>query len=1162
MSLPKRTVKTGPEGKLAQLLAVLESRTKLLAFFFGLCFAAVLLVLAIWFPEPTPFQYTVFRITLALAASGVAGVIPGMIRLKVQPGAALLIHAGGALAVFVIVYLFAPAALPSELPAGDTKKGGNLAGAGSGIKFDNSTVQIGQLNIYGLTKEQYKEQLTEQTKAVVKEMQTAGILSDEQQLAKLKQQDKTLREKLANIQESYEDELRRRKSADDTIAQLKGKIPDAQIENAQASLRQGDKSAAEKLFDTVIDTTGKTVALAAYQSGRLAEDRLDYAKAMQQYNRAVILEAEKPEYLLAAGKMAKILAKYDMAQDWLEHLLKIREEEGKRDRNFASAQNDIAEVYWLQGHYNKAESLLEQAFQLREKILGLEHPDTLTSINNLAKLYQSQGRYSEAEPLLKQALQLRKKILGQQHPDTLASINNLAQLYQYQGRYSEAEPLLKQAFQLREKILGLEHPDTLTSINNLAGLYQYQGRYSEAEPLLKQAFQLREKILGLEHPDTLTSINNLAGLYQAQGRYSEAELLLKQAVQLREKILGLEHPDTLTSINNLAGLYQVQSRYSEAEQLCNEALQLREKVLGREHPDTLTSINKLAELYQAQGRYSEAEQRVKEVLQLREKVLGQEHPDTLATQTNYIYLLVNTARTEIALRLLQNHESRLLSRSFQELYASFSENVRRLYLQSIKNFQNAVFSLASQQPEKGYQQYAAEVMLRWKQVYAEESGVQHRMLNLSNDPEAEKLQKQLAAAQAKISQTLHQPKEKQNIQELIEKANQDETALLALARHLRTGLEVKDVTLDKVLSALPQDSGLIEYRQFVPVDFKTGKGGKSHLAALLLLSDPKAKQRFLFRDLGPLAEIEKHLKKETAEAYKRLLGPFDEQISNLKQLYIAPDGPLSLLSFASLRLPDGRFLVERQQINQLQTGRDLLADNSGVSGKGMVAVGGAKYGSLTADKAEGIPYLPESRKEALNIGEIFTKSTGEKPTVLIGEDANEHSLKQLSRPPRILHLSTSSFYLAQEEQSWLAEEAPLLLSGLALAGANNGLQGKLDQHGDDGLLYSLDVLGLNLHGTELVSLSACETGKGVVDYSEGVYGLVRAFRTAGAKNVLMTLTPVGDASSRKFMETFYDKWLNSEKNISPAEALHQTRLHFIRDKKPVQDWAPFVLVGK
>lgn len=117
MTNPEKKTKTPPDGELAHVLAVLKANTILLAFFFGLCFVAALLVLAVWFPEPTAFQYTVFRITLALAAAGIAGVIPGMIRLKMQPGAMLIIHAGGALAVFVIVYLFAPAALPPEQPA-------------------------------------------------------------------------------------------------------------------------------------------------------------------------------------------------------------------------------------------------------------------------------------------------------------------------------------------------------------------------------------------------------------------------------------------------------------------------------------------------------------------------------------------------------------------------------------------------------------------------------------------------------------------------------------------------------------------------------------------------------------------------------------------------------------------------------------------------------------------------------------------------------------------------------------------------------------------------------------------------------------------------------------------------------------------------------------
>ncbi|CAK8720995.1 MAG: CHAT domain-containing protein [Candidatus Electronema aureum] len=844
--------------------------------------------------------------------------------------------------------------------------------------------------------------------------------------------------------------------------------------------------------------------------------------------------------------------------------------------------NNLATFYTLQGHYSNAEPLLKQALRLREKVLGRKHPATLTSINNLATLYKSQGRYNEAELLYKQVLQLSEKILGMEHPDTIVYMTGLPVLYQLQGRYSEAEPLCKQTLQLSEKVLGKEHPYTILSISNLGQLYQSQSRYSEAEPLLKQALRLREKVLGRKHPDTLISINNLAVFYQLQGHHSEAEPFLKQALQGGEELLGKEHPDTIKYVNNLAALYESQGRYNEVEPLLKEATQLSEKVLGKEHPDTLTYLNNLAALYGSQGRYNESEPLRKKALQLSEKVLGRIHPHTLLYRENYIWLLVNTDRPHLALRLLQEQEKLLLSRSFQEIYTSSSEKVRRLYLQSISRLQHITLSLAQQQSKEEYQRYAAEIILRWKQLYAEESSIQHRLLNLSNDSEAEKLRTERTAAQAKVSQALRQ----QNIAELIEKANQDETALLALARHLKTSLEVKDVTLDKVLSALPQDSGLIEYRLFYPIDFKTGKAEKRHLGALLLLANAKAKQRFLFHDLGTLAEIAKNREK-TAGIYNRLLGPFDEQIKGLKQLYIAPDGHLNLLPFVPMRLPDGRFLAERQQINQLQTGRDLIENSKDFPrGKGLVAIGGAKYvrDSMPAGKtepaqtlvayqqravrelAEGIQYLKESRKEA---EEIFKKhGSNPEDLLLIGDDASEYSLKHLKQPPRILHLSTHGFYLGDDKKEdglteQLRDEAPLLLSGLALAGANNWLQGRVvDSHGDDGLLYSLEVLGLNLHGTELVSLSACDTGKGVVDYSEGVYGLVRAFRTAGAKNVLMTLTPVGDKSSRDFMETFYDNWLSSKKNISPAEALHETRLQFIHDKKPVQDWAPFVLVGK
>ena len=151
-------------------------------------------------------------------------------------------------------------------------------------------------------------------------------------------------------------------------------------------------------------------------------------------------------------------------------------------------------------------------------------------------------------------------------------------------------------------------------------------------------------------------------------------------------------------------------------------------------------------------------------------------------------------------------------------------------------------------------------------------------------------------------------------------------------------------------------------------------------------------------------------------------------------------------------------------------------------------------------------------------------------------------------------------------EKWAGEE-PLALSGLALAGANQGLPGSVDRDtGDDGLLYSLEILSLDLQGTELVSLSACDTGKGVVDYSGGVYGLVRAFRTAGARSVLMTLRSVADQEAKDFMIKFYEIWLSSKDNPSPAQALHRTRLYFINQtaKPEYKDpgmWSPYVMVG-
>jgi tetratricopeptide (TPR) repeat protein len=304
--------------------------------------------------------------------------------------------------------------------------------------------------------------------------------------------------------------------------------------------------------------------------------------------------------------------------------------------------------------YAEAESLLQRALDIRERILGPDHPDTATSLSDLARLCQTQGKYEPAKTLNERALAVREKILGPEHPDTATSLNNLAGLYQDQGRYAEAEPLYRRALEIKEKALGPEHPNTGTSLNNLALLYDNQGRYAEAELLCRRALEITEKALGPEHPDTAMSLNNLAGLCQDQGRHGEAEPLLRRALAISEKALGPEHPDTTMSLNNLAMLYQDQGRLGEAEPLLRRALEIREKVLGPDHPDTAMSLNNLAGLCEEQGRHVETEPLYKRALEIREKALGLEHPDTVTIFSN-LANFYSSRGNKVALRALQEH---------------------------------------------------------------------------------------------------------------------------------------------------------------------------------------------------------------------------------------------------------------------------------------------------------------------------------------------------------------------------------------------------------------------------------------------------------------------------------------------------------------------------
>ena len=353
-----------------------------------------------------------------------------------------------------------------------------------------------------------------------------------------------------------------------------------------------------------------------------------------------------------------------------------------------SSMAGLASAYSNQGRWKEAEELFVQVIETLKKVLGEEHPDTLTSISNLGSVLERQGKYEEAKVMHWRALEGREKVLGAEHPDTLTSVNNLGSVLERQGKYKEAEAMQRHALEGREKVLGTGHPDTLTSVNNLGSVLERQGRYKEAEAVHQHALEGRGKVLGAEHPDTLTSISNLGLVLERQAKYKEAEVMQRRAFLGREKALGREHPDTLTSISSLGLVLSIQNKYEEAEVMHRRDLEESEKVLGAEHPDTLTSINNLGSVLERQGKYKEAEVIQRRAFLGREKVLGPEHPDTLTSMANLASTFWNQRRWKEAEEL------------FMQVMETFKRVLGAEHPFTLTSMNNLAFTLKSQSHNK------------------------------------------------------------------------------------------------------------------------------------------------------------------------------------------------------------------------------------------------------------------------------------------------------------------------------------------------------------------------------------------------------------------------------------------------------------------------------
>ena len=378
-------------------------------------------------------------------------------------------------------------------------------------------------------------------------------------------------------------------------------------------------------------------------------------------------------------------------------------------------------------------------------------------------------------------------------------------------------------------------------------------------------------------------------------------------------------------------------------------------------------------------------------------------------------------------------------------------------------------------------------------------------------------------------------------------------------------------------------------------DMPLSKGVNTLIAVIV---NSKSQNNYKFVDLGPYDDIKNIIKdlreeisepesyaeedsKETAySAYEKIWEPLDKHLEGARRIYIVPDGILHLLPFKALVDEEGRYLVEKSNLINITSVYDLFIPKTTTSKQDSVVFSAPLYDPAqkesyaviekekkrTSGKRSGDLFftpLPGTLEEGTKIKNIFSEKN-KNVTFFKFEESSEKNLYKLNSP-KILHLATHGFFLEIEEDD--SNDAtnplndPLLRSGLAFTNANLGVKGEKQDDGSDGVLTSMEALGLQLNGTDLVVLSACETGVGEIRQGEGVNGLRGSFIQAGAKSVLSTLWEISDEGTKEFMTNFYPPIIEGE---NPQSSLRKVQREFISSdvwSHPFY-WALFVMVGK
>jgi CHAT domain-containing protein len=676
------------------------------------------------------------------------------------------------------------------------------------------------------------------------------------------------------------------------------------------------------------------------------------------------------------------------------------------------------------------------------------------------------------------------------------------------------------------------------------------GNHGAAARIWERLVVWSEKKQGPDHPDTANSLNNLAALYSDQGLNSKAEPLFLRTLKIRESALGPNHPSTARSLNNLGVFYSDQGFNSKAEPLYLQALKIKEKAIGPHHPSTATSHNNLALLYFDQGAYSKATQILRQGL-----------------------------TTEIT---LIQREAPYLARNDREAFVeSFGNAYEASFAGGWRDGEGAKIALFARLNRQGLLQEIE----------------QRQALVASLPGPQQSLAEELRALTRQLASSSISPEKRQSLRQRQEELEKQ------LYRQLPQ-LRPRIVQVEQVAAALPSTGALVEFQQYQPFDGKKprkDRWGEARYLALVL----RPTGAITAVDLGPAAPIDSLIHQALTatreglsdaeqlwgQVGQKVMDPLAPAMAGVQILFVSPDGELNRVPFAALRAPSSRTLLgQAMQLRLLTTGRELL-DLAQLPAKAQnkaLVVANPAFGQPPRNVAapaqakerssdfQGPPFapLPATEKEGQAI------STLTRGQLLSGTQATAVAV-QSAPTPQILHIASHAFFRPDLPDKTPAAdglmgkrpplaESPMLRSGIALAGANrNPLPGMAstsslsgEVSGDDGYLTALEVAHLNWKGTELVVISACESGTGETRAGEGVYGLRRAIAVAGARSSLLSLWKVSDDATAAFMEAYYRRLKAGEGRSAALAATQQSfRSHPNPTWRHPYVWAAFQLSG-